>query len=203
MDKTETKDKKGHKVVKYLTHTEALNAIDTARALKTRKQFSGNLIALAMQLQYYAGLRVSELTAVTPRDIKLEDSRLDILVRGKGNKQRVVPIVNESLIATINYINNDGINFDKPYINKDRRTIWRWYKSVEAKTGIYINTHIFRHSFARNLLQKGIPINTVSLLLGHSYLSTTINSYLQLSPNIKELELAWELLNNEKEGWSK
>ena len=53
------------------------------------------------------------------------------------------------------------------------------------------------------LLQKGIPINTVSLLLGHSYLSTTINSYLQLSPNIKELELAWELLNKEKEGWSK
>ena len=117
MDKTETKDKKGHKVVKYLTHTEALNAIDTARALKTRKQFSGNLIALAMQLQYYAGLRVSELTAVTPRDIKLEDSRLDILVRGKGNKQRVVPIVNESLIATINYINNDG-RLTKPLIRR-------------------------------------------------------------------------------------
>tara|TARA_Y100000817_G_scaffold67420_1_gene51104 strand:- start:6384 stop:6983 length:600 start_codon:yes stop_codon:yes gene_type:complete len=195
MRETETINKKGHKVVKYLTHTEALKIIDAARALKTRKQFSGNLVSLAIQLQYYGGLRVSELTSVTPRDIKIEDSRLDVLVKGKGNKQRVVPIVNQSLIATINYINNDGIDFDKPYIDKDRRTVWRWYKAVEVKTGIYLNTHIFRHSFARNLLQIGIPINTVSLLLGHSFLSTTVNSYLQLSPNVSELEKAWELLS--------
>jgi len=151
-----------------------------------------------MQFQYHAGLRVSELINVTPRDIRFDNNRVELFVRkGKGRKQRVVPIVDPELIATLRFLNSDNIDFDKPYINKNRKTIWRWYKKVQSSTGVYINTHIFRHSFARNLLLKGVPINTVSLLLGHSYLSTTVETYLQLAPSHKELELAWKLLNND------
>ena len=153
-----------------------------------------------MQFQYYAGLRVSELIQVTPKDIRIDFDRVEVLIqKGKGQKQRIVPIVDKELIATLRFLNSDGINPDVPYINKSRKTIWRWYKKAAVSTGLYINTHIFRHSFARNLLLKGVPINHVSLLLGHSYLSTTVETYLQLTPSHKELDIAWQLLNKELE----
>ena len=78
--------------------------------------------------------------------------------------------------------------------------MWRWYKKTTKITGIYINTHMFRHSYARNLLLKGVPINTVSVLLGHQYLSTTIDSYLQLTPDSKALKNAWDLLEGDLHG---
>jgi|TARA_B100000902_G_C27147437_1_gene831872 integrase/recombinase XerD len=177
-----------------------LQLIDAARNLKTRSQFKGNLIALSMQFQYYAGLRVSELIRVTPKDIRIDFDRVEVFVRrGKGNKQRIVPIVDKELIATLRFLNSDGIDLDAPYINKSRKTIWRWYKKAAVSTGLYVTTHIFRHSFARNLLLKGVPINHVSLLLGHSYLSTTVETYLQLTPSHKEIDKAWELLNKDME----
>jgi len=153
-----------------------------------------------MQFQYYAGLRVSELIRVTPKDIRIDFDRVEVFVRrGKGNKQRIVPIVDKELIATLRFLNSDGIDLDAPYINKSRKTIWRWYKKAAVSTGLYVTTHIFRHSFARNLLLKGVPINHVSLLLGHSYLSTTVETYLQLTPSHKEIDKAWELLNKDME----
>ena len=70
-----------------------------------------------MQFQYHAGLRVSELINVTPRDIRFDNNRVELFVRkGKGRKQRVVPIVDPELIATLRFLNSDNIDFDKPYI---------------------------------------------------------------------------------------
>tara|TARA_R100000656_G_C3904635_1_gene119533 strand:- start:58 stop:651 length:594 start_codon:yes stop_codon:yes gene_type:complete len=191
-----TKNKKSLPL--YFTHNEAIRLIEAARELKTRSQFKSNLISLSMQFQYYCGLRISEVLSVTPSDVKIDQTRAEVLVKGKGHKQRIVPIVNREFLATIKYLNNDGLDLYEPYINKSRKTMWRWYKKVAANMDVYINTHMFRHSFARNLLLKHVPINTISLLLGHAYLSTTIDKYLQLVPSSEELERAWTLLNEEE-----
>jgi len=183
-----------------LTHKEAIQIIETARQFKTRSQIKSNIIALCMQFQYYCGLRISEAIQITPNDIREDNKRIEIIVNGKGDKQRVVPIVQADFISTIKYLNHDGIKLNEPYINKSRKTMWRWYKKTTKITGIYINTHMFRHSYARNLLLKGVPINTVSVLLGHQYLSTTIDSYLQLTPDSKALKNAWDLLEGDLHG---
>ena len=103
-----------------------------------------------MQFQYYCGLRISEAIQITPNDIREDNKRIEIIVNGKGDKQRVVPIVQSDFISTIKYLNHDGIKLNEPYINKSRKTMWRWYKKTTKITGIYINTHMFRHSYARN-----------------------------------------------------
>jgi len=154
-----------------------------------------------MQFQYYCGLRISEVLSITPANIKIDLSpggRSEIRVMGKGSKERIVPIIDSGFLNTLQYINSDSIDPLEPYIKKDRRTMWAWYKKAAIKTGLFVTTHIFRHSFARNLLLKSVPINTVSLLLGHSYLSTTITNYLQLVPSTKELARAWEQLKKEE-----
>ena len=64
-----------------------------------------------MQFQYYAGLRVSELIQVTPKDIRIDFDRVEVLIqKGKGQKQRIVPIVDKELIATLRFLNSDGMS---------------------------------------------------------------------------------------------
>ena len=137
-----------------------------------------------MELLYATGLRISELLGLTVHDIFQTDHV--ILVRGKGSKQRYVPILENVLELVNNYIinvrpillkqkKNDYIFLNKLGNKMSRMGFWKILQEAVTKTGLKkeITPHTFRHSFATHLLEAGVNLRIVQSLLGHSSLNTT------------------------------
>ncbi|CDZ81014.1 Tyrosine recombinase XerD [Candidatus Rubidus massiliensis] len=135
---------------------------------------------------YGAGLRVSEVCSLNIQDV---DDKF-IRVKGKGRKERMVPIGAKALQAINHYL----INFrgDCPYPQLflsskakciHRITIWKKIKDYAKKAGITknISPHTLRHSFATHLLDQGADLRIIQELLGHVSISST-DRYTQVSP---------------------
>ncbi len=139
-----------------------------------------------IEMLYASGMRVSELTALNLGDI--DKSEGEILVFGKGSKERVV-IIGAAAIRAL----NDYLRIGRPAIAKKtaggsralfigrpserltQRSVERIIKKYAKKAGINkkITPHTLRHSFATHLLERGADLRTVQELLGHSSLSST------------------------------
>ena len=144
-----------------------------------------------LELLYSSGLRISELVNLTTRDIDFTNS----IVRcfGKGNKERVVLINNETTENITYYLNNIRPIFNKKnnntalLINNLGNQVNRQYvfalikaKQKELNIEISISPHSLRHSFATNMLENDSDLRSVQQLLGHSDISTTqIYTHLQ------------------------
>ena len=136
-----------------------------------------------LELLYGCGLRVSELLNIQREDIFLKEDF--IRVKGKGSKERIIPLGNEAKKALIKYITEERPTLDKKKSsflfltrrgNKlSRMGLWKRFQQYLVKSGIAKNCtpHTLRHSFATHLLQRGASLRTVQLLLGHSDISTT------------------------------
>lgn len=148
------------------------------------------LAALLMLLQWRAGLRISEALALQVPDLQLDGDRPTLRVRcGKGGKERLVPIHPELNAALRTAIAFGGVKKGRIF-SISRSTAWRWIKKAYQRAvelgaiapGRKITTHTLRHSAARHWLASGIPINRVSVWLGHSRLETTL-VYLEILPD--------------------
>ena len=137
---------------------------------------------LIMLEQWRAGLRVSEAVALEVSDLQLDGDRPALKVRqGKGRRDRIVP-VHPELRAGL----HTRIRFRRPsngrLVSVVKSTAWRWYKTAAKKAtetgaipvGRRVATHTLRHSAARHWLESGVPLNTVSVWLGHRSLQTTL-----------------------------
>jgi integrase/recombinase XerC len=134
-----------------------------------------------LELLYSSGLRVSELSALNVEDVNLKQGL--VKVRGKGNKERIVPIGGKAAEA-LNSYNVERLALKKAnpalFLNKsgtrlsDRsvRRIVRKYSTMLAMDG-KVSPHTLRHTFATHLLQSGADLRVIQELLGHSSLSTT------------------------------
>jgi site-specific recombinase XerD len=135
------------------------------------------------ELLYATGLRISELCSLTIDSIHLSSGLIRVL--GKGNKERIIPLHNRSVLQVQQYIqirrqhaplfevslfiNNRGHGITPRSI---QRILIKRFKEVTGKnTKVY--PHLFRHSFATHLLQRGANLRIIQELLGHSNLSTT------------------------------
>jgi integrase/recombinase XerD len=136
------------------------------------------------ELLYGCGLRVSELTGLKRGDINYEENL--VMFTGKGKKERITPIGNTAIGYLKRYLSSGRgkiekeIKTDYIFLNTrggklSRQGLWKILKKYAKKSGIEknIHPHIFRHSFATHLLQRGADLRTVQLLLGHSSISTT------------------------------
>ncbi|MCF7929991.1 MAG: site-specific tyrosine recombinase XerD [Acholeplasmataceae bacterium] len=137
-----------------------------------------------LELIYGSGLRVSELL-----DIKMEDIHLNqgyVIVKGKGDKERMVPISDMSTIALRNYIvkSRESIIKDQKtnylFVNQDgqhlsRQGFFKLLKKLANDAGVttLCSPHTLRHSFATHLLENGMDLRTLQSLLGHEDISTT------------------------------
>lgn len=129
-----------------------------------------------IEFLYGCGLRVSELVNLKLNQINLKSGFVIIL--GKGNKERVVPLGEELSFWLKKFLAIDGKGMylfqgknKKPIT---RQYVWKIIKSLAKKADInYITPHTLRHSFATHLLQRGADLHSVQLLLGHSDISTT------------------------------
>jgi site-specific recombinase XerD len=140
---------------------------------------------------FWAGLRREEATDLDIRDIDFERKR--ITVRGKGDKTRIVPIIDDDLLNDLKHLigkNNQGYVFcqsnGKPVV---KRTINKIVEKAGERAGItnpnparqHINPHIFRHSIARYLKNKGFSAEWIQNFLGHASYKTTMDMYGTLS----------------------
>ncbi len=135
------------------------------------------------ELFYASGLRLSELTNLKREDISFNE-RL-IRVFGKGKKERIVPFNKKAKNILKEYISLSDKKYKRSnefiflnYTGKkiSERGVEKIVKEVFKKisdSGKNIYPHLFRHSFATHLLQRGVDLRMIQELLGHSNLSTT------------------------------
>ena len=137
-----------------------------------------------LELLYSAGLRISELLNIKVNQISPEQPFLKI--RGKGNKERLVPIGSFAMNLLITYIDTyrskikANNNIDMLFIMENgnlitRQFCWEMIKKYARESMINknISPHNLRHAFATHLLNNGADLRTVQMLLGHASLSTT------------------------------
>ncbi|MCM8776209.1 MAG: tyrosine recombinase XerC [Candidatus Omnitrophica bacterium] len=136
-----------------------------------------------LEMLYSSGLRVSELVGLNHEDVDFFSGL--VRVRGKGKKERIVPIGPMALKAIQDYLEyrppKDDANQKKPiFVNRSwgrltdrsvRRMIFKYARRINLKKEI--SPHTLRHSFATHMLDRGADLRSVQELLGHQHLSTT------------------------------
>lgn len=138
-----------------------------------------------IEVLFSCGLRVSELVNMKLSDLYLEDRVL--LVRGKGNKERLVPVSNKAIADLKRWFFDRNLMKIKPgeddYVFLNRRgahltrtMILIMVKRQAEEAGIKktISPHTFRHSFATALLQGGADLRSIQAMLGHENIDTTL-----------------------------
>jgi integrase/recombinase XerD len=141
-------------------------------------------------LLYATGLRISELLALTTHSLDLAQEYLR--VRGKGDKERIVPFASAAGTALRDYLEHHRPQLlpqsDHLFVNAagtrlSRQAFWKTLQTLAKQAGISrsVSPHLLRHSFATHLLQAGMNLRSLQMLLGHSDLSTT-QIYTHVSP---------------------
>ena len=185
---------------------EFFNSIDTSTEIGKRDR-------LIFSLLYGSGLRVSELTSLRLKDVNVDEKIIN--VHGKGSKDRIVPMSNETQELFMNYLILSRPHLLKKSNNLDNDIIFLNFKGTSltsrgvrdilnrliesSSSTLRISPHTFRHSFATHLLNSGMDVRMVQELLGHSNLSTT-QIYTKISKEslMKEYEKAFPKGDNKK-----
>ena len=162
---------------------KALSPDEVFRLLETKQTDEKGIRDQAMfELCYSSGLRLSELTSATIKELDLNDGT--IRVTGKGNKTRIVPVGQKASTAIRQWIKcrkelNKPINH-LLFPNKNNqpissRTIQYRLSQWTKKRGLgqNVHPHMLRHSFASHLLQSSGDLRAVQEMLGHASISTT------------------------------
>ncbi|AFZ83485.1 integrase/recombinase XerD [Candidatus Kinetoplastibacterium blastocrithidii TCC012E] len=177
LTRTSKQDKNVPKTLSENQVEELLKApnIETDRGVRDRAM---------LETMYSTGLRVSELINLKINNINLSDGIVHV-VMGKGGKDRIVPLGEESMYWIERYTSSTRCKF--PVSNKNilfitsrlkamtRQAFWQMVKkySVLAKIDTHLSPHVLRHAFATHLLNHGADLRVVQMLLGHSNISTT------------------------------
>ncbi|MBB5205365.1 integrase/recombinase XerD [Inhella inkyongensis] len=137
-----------------------------------------------LELLYASGLRVSELVGLPSVGLNLRDGL--VRVRGKGDKERLVPMGEPAREAITRYLmdarsallgarRSEALFVTVQGAAMSRQMFWRLIKRYAVQAGITapLSPHTLRHAFATHLLNHGADLRAVQLLLGHADLSTT------------------------------
>jgi len=133
-----------------------------------------------LELLYSAGLRVSELTGIKLTDLNTAECFLK--VRGKGSKERLVPLSKSAISAIDVYIKTERAQLRAPeeqlFLSRSgraltRQMVWQIVKKVTAGMPKKVSPHSFRHSLATHLIENGADVRTVQEILGHANIATT------------------------------
>lgn len=171
----------------YLDRGET-ETILTAAQTRAMDGSHGDVRSHAMlELFYSCGLRLSELGGLNRPDLDLLAGQ--VKVRGKGRKERIVPVGSAAQLALRNYesrrddlarklgpkanrqaffLSDRGNRLD---VRSIQRSVVRWLKQIDEGRGL--STHSLRHTFATHLLDAGADLRAVQELLGHASVSTT------------------------------
>ncbi len=169
----------GPRMSRLLPHAITLAEVDRLLAQPDVSTARGLRDAAMLELMYSAGLRISELISLKRKDI-IPDNDL-IKCRGKGGKQRLIPIGEVAMRKLREYLEirfaRDSewlfpTRLRKPF---SRSGAWKMMNGYIRKAGISkrVTPHTLRHSFATHLLSGGADLRSIQEMLGHADISTT------------------------------
>ena len=163
---------------------EVLSVEDIEKMINAYKHddFLNSRNKTIIDVLYSTGCRVSELCNINLSDLDLVDNSLKL--KGKGSKQRIVPIGSALKLNLLkylkireNFINSKGepLFLTKSRNSLDRTAVFRIIKNTALKASLdtNIHPHTLRHSAATHMLEGGCDLRTVQEFLGHSSVSTT------------------------------
>lgn len=171
---------------KYLPSVFNIDDILTLLELPDKTTPAGRRDALILELLYGTGVRVSELVGLDKNSVDLRNLR--ILVKGKGKKERIIPIAPElaemiknyysvmyEIVADNRLVETDALIINRLGTRMTDRTIRRVVENYLKQAGLPLDysPHSFRHTFATHLLEGGADLRSIQELLGHESLSTT------------------------------
>lgn len=171
---------------KSLAEPEVVEMMDRAVMAASHPQARATALRdhAILELLYGGGLRVSEVVVLSTSDLALDSGR--VLVRGKGDKERIVPLGQAAIGALEKYL-NEG----RPHLARVRKTRVRndaarlflslrgmpltrnWIWRLVKLAGNGASPHMLRHSCATHMVEHGADLRSVQLLLGHADISTT------------------------------
>lgn len=175
----------GPKLGRKLPDTLSVHEIDKITATIDHSTPAGMRNRAIVETLYSSGLRVSELLGLRLSDIHADVGF--IRVRGKGNKERLVPLGSSALKHLDLYINQIRVHIPSQtdheqsvFLNQrgkrlSRVSVFTMVKAMAVAAGINksISPHTFRHSFATHLLEGGADLRAVQQMLGHESITTT------------------------------
>lgn len=184
--------RRGRSLPKVLSIGDVDRLLNRAKTLtaegsgSARERLRAARLYCLLELLYATGLRVSELVTL-PRSAATREARV-IVVRGKGGKERLVPLNDASRQAMADYLAMDSAGGRSRGASKwlfpsfgesghlTRQHFARELKELAASSGLaarQVSPHVLRHAFASHLLHNGADLRIVQTLLGHTDISTT------------------------------
>ena len=169
---------------KFLTQEEIKQLLLAAQTGETPAL---RRMSVMLELMYACGLRVSELVSLPENCINFD--KRQILVRGKGSKERIIPVAPQAIQAVLDYF-----SYRDYFIKGGRKSIWlfpskisssghitrdaffKHLKDIAVRAGISpqkVTPHVLRHSFATHLLNHDVDLRSVQKMLGHESINTT------------------------------
>lgn len=173
------------KVARKLPKSLSLDEVTKLLELPVENSAQGLRNRAMLELAYGSGLRASELCSLEIQAVNFDEGL--VRVRGKGNKERIVPVGDEAVHALKNYLSDAG----RPLLAKpktgsalflsqwgkaiSRKTLWVILQKEVERAGIQrkIHPHQLRHAFATHLLANGADLRSIQEMLGHADISTT------------------------------
>jgi len=169
---------------------KALARDEMEKTLGAPRPVSGSNTAIAIAARdramlevFYAGaLRVSEIVQAKLEDVKLETGYM--IVRGKGDKERIVPLGRSAQEALTEYLGVPrgtlAAGKSSPFLflargahKLTRQRVWQMVKAASRSSGRSASPHMLRHSCASHMVENGADLRTVQTILGHADISTT------------------------------
>jgi len=164
-------------VAEMLERTGAAARSDDADGLALRDH-------AILELLYAGGLRVGEIVALREEDLHLDQERAQ--VRGKGDKERIVPLGRRAIEALERYVQRGRPSLAKAGMGMQRalflsvrgkaltrQWVWEMVRSSSGAGGVKASPHMLRHSCATHMVEHGADLRSVQTLLGHADIATT------------------------------
>ena len=176
--------KKEKSLPKFLTEEEIRQLIEAAKA---HPDFRHKRTAVMLELMYACGLRVSELVSLPENCINYDKKQ--IMLKGKGSKERIVPVAVAALNAVSEYM-----TYRDYFLKAGRKSVWLFPSKISSSGHITrdaffknikdaaieaglprerVTPHVLRHSFATHLLNHDVDLRSVQKMLGHEDIGTT------------------------------
>jgi len=187
----------------------SIEEIDSILSVIDQSTIEGARNYAIIETLYSCGLRVSELVNLKFSNLFFDEGF--IRVDGKGSKQRLVPISDIAIQKINNYLihrrtieakkeNEEFLFLSRRGVAISRITVFYYIKKYAAEAGIKktISPHIFRHSFATHMLERGANIRHIQAMLGHEKITTT-EIYTHLDRNFLRQEIISHHPLNKKE----
>ncbi|MBA2728996.1 MAG: tyrosine recombinase XerC [Parachlamydiaceae bacterium] len=201
IEKSPLEDIESPKIAKNIPQTLDYDQIQKLFEQPDVSDYLGFRDRAIMELFYSSGLRVSELVSLDRENF--DPKSLLVKLKGKGKKERVIPITKNAAEWIMNYLNHAErhLNLDGHLRQQDEKAIFLnrlgtrlTPRSVDRNFDRYLiasglagkaTPHTIRHTIATHWLENGMDLKTIQVMLGHSSLTTT-TIYTQVSPTLKK-----------------